>query len=77
MTDSFLNPPNIAPLIGKALKHNGNGKTYVILDLVWSGESDQWGYLHRAVGEDGPKIWRPMSHLNGTLRNGAPRYEID
>lgn len=71
--DDFNQPPE--DLAGTILKHAGNGKTYQITGLVWLGETDRWGYLHRAVGEHGPMIARPLSHIKGSRRNGAPRYE--
>lgn len=74
--DDFNQPPE--DLIGTLLKHTGNGKTYQITGSVWLGETDQWGYLHRAMGERGPMIARPLSHIKGTRSNGQRRYvEID
>lgn len=71
--DDFSTSPS-PRLIGGTMRHNGNGKTYVILGYVWLGETDRWGYLHRAVGEMGPLIARPMRHLEGNMSTGGPRY---
>lgn len=72
--DDFNEPPE--DLTGMVLRHTGNGKTYQITGSVWLGETDKWGYLHRAMGERGPVIARPLSHIKGKRRNGEPRYEI-
>lgn len=61
-------------LIGGTMRHTGNGKRYVILGYVWLGETDEWGYLHRAVEEMGALIARPMDHLDGVRDDGTPRY---
>lgn len=61
-------------LIGGTMRHTGNGKTYVIIGYVWLGEADRWGYLHRAQGEMGPLIARPISHLDGYRSGGQTRY---
>jgi len=74
-TDDFSVSPS-PRLIGRTMVHNGNGKTYTILGYVWLGETDRWGYLHRAAGEMGPLIARPISHLDGKLSNGQPRYSF-
>lgn len=65
--------PN-AGIIGMGLRHTGTGKTYYVVDFVWLGESDQWGYLHRAEGE--ALIARPLAHLTGRRANGDIRYEV-
>lgn len=75
MSDDFNTPPD-PHMIGRSMRHTGNGKTYVILGYVWNGETDKWNYLHRAAGEDGPIITRPLSHLAGVRRNGENRYEF-
>ena len=74
MADDFNNPPPRPPF-GTRLTHSGNGKTYIVLDIAWNGDTDEWGYLHKAAGEDGPLIWRPMSHITGHRSNGQPRYK--
>lgn len=72
--DDFSTSPS-PRLIGGTMRHTGNGKIYIILGYVWLGETDRWGYLHRARGEMGPMIARPMSHLEGTRSDGSPRYD--
>lgn len=64
-------------LIGRVLRHTGNGNLYQIHGFCWLGESDEWGYLHSEVREDGVPgvtIARPLSHLSGCRSNGDPRY---
>lgn len=61
-------------LVGRSVRHNGNGKTYVVLGLCWLGASDEWGFLHREAHTDGVLLCRPLSHFNGDRDNGQARY---
>ena len=61
--------------VGLRMRHTGNGKVYVIVDFAWLGDTDEWGYLHRAEGEHGALVCRPLSHMAGVRSNGEPRYE--
>ena len=66
-------------LIGAMLFHLGCQRFYQITGFCWLGESDEWGYLHHEVRDDGltgPTVARPMSHLHGTRSNGEPRYRL-
>ena len=75
MTDEKgFTPSADRTLIGQQLVHSGNGKTYTILDFVWMGATDEWGFLHRAAGENGPLLCRPLSQLTGNREDGTPRY---
>lgn len=69
----WLRPGHI---IGNILSHTGPRKQqYVIFGFVWLGETDEWGYVHREAGKDGPAIVRPLSHLCGLRSDGSFRYE--
>lgn len=58
--------------IGTRLTHRKRQITYIIVGFAWSGETDQWGFLHKQIGEsDAALIWRPLNHLT------KERYEID
>jgi len=63
-----------ADLLGDVLSHTGNGKQYVITGFMWMGATDEWGYVHRAIGEHEPNIVRPLLHLCGKRKSGEWRY---
>lgn len=61
--------------IGTAMLHSGNRKVYVIIGVCWLGETDQWGVIMKARGEN-IDIVRPFSHVRGKRSNGELRYII-
>lgn len=62
-------------LIGTILTHTTRENQYVITGFAWLGATDEWGYEHRMLGDHGPTITRPLSHLAGAKSNGENRYQ--
>lgn len=75
-----VDSPEMMSLMDNRMVHSGNGKTYQIVGFVWMGATDEWGYAHSAVTEDGslvaPTIVRPLAHLTGKRDNGELRYKV-
>jgi len=77
-TDVDGRTPNFL-LIGQRLKHNGNGKTYLIHGFCFMGATDEWGFLHSELRDDGVPgvtLARPLNHIMGKRSNGELRYEL-
>ena len=72
--DSEGNTPNLGH-INTRWQHLGNGKTYLLVDYVWNGQSDTWMFLmEQPDGSNLPPVVRPLSHLVGIRQDGEPRY---
>lgn len=62
-------------LIGALLKHQGNGRTYIITGFAWMGATDEWGFVHHEAGNAfGVTIIRPISHVEGLMADNRARY---
>jgi hypothetical protein len=70
-------PANVAVQIGRTFLHSGNGKSYLVKDFVWNGETDSWNVLMSEAGVVGAiNITRPVHQLHGVRQSGEPRYEV-
>lgn len=80
LTHLDLNMPDIhgfvpdPDLIGDILTHTARGNQYVVTGFAYLGGTDEWGYEHRLIGDHGPTITRPLSHLCGERHDGEHRY---
>ncbi len=63
----------IPELVGAVIQH-ANGKPYTIVNYIWMGATDEWGFRH--ISPEGVECARPLSHLLSTRANGMPRYAL-
>ncbi len=76
--DSLGTSPDMS-LLGTVLKHNRNGKLYIIHGFCWIAKEDDWGFMHEEFREDGTRgvtIVRPMYDINGYTNDGELRYTV-
>ena len=66
-------------LMGQMLRHNRNGRTYIIHGFCWDGKDDEWGFMHEEYHADGSRgitIVRPIHHIKGYTNDGKPRFTM-
>lgn len=63
--------------VGRSYVHAARGETYKIIAVVWLGDTDEWGFMHRKVSADqslgDPYFIRSVANFFG-LRQGTPRF---
>jgi len=59
--------------IGTQHRHTITQKVYTISDVVWIGDTDEWGFEHIEVGST-VKFVRSIRNFFGIHDNGAQRF---
>lgn len=61
--------------LGEVVKHQGNGKQFVIVDIIWDGESDLWCYVMQELGKlQAPKVSRSFEDMLRHISDGRLRF---
>lgn len=66
--------PDLQLMETKALKHNTNGRVFLIQNFAWLSATDEWGVV--LVSSDGhPQyVVYSVKDMNGNLSNKSPRF---
>ena len=63
-------------LVGRAFKHAGNGKVYLVSGFSWNGETDEWCVSHfeRGKGPQAVVCVRGFRNFFGEIKPGVRRF---
>lgn len=60
-------------LVGKKFRHSGNRHIYVVIDVTWMGDMDEWGLIYTREGS-AVKCTRSATNFFGMRTTAEPRF---
>lgn len=64
----------LAQHVGKQFAHDGNGKTYTVVEIVWDSPKDLWALAYREMGVMAATVTRDHLTFFGLNSAGRPRF---
>ena len=64
---------NLDSMIGRTFMHTRTQRLFVVSELVWFGDTDEWSVLHNRSGTSTLFV-RTLTNFNGKYEDGTPRF---
>tara|TARA_R110000851_G_scaffold16046_1_gene52497 strand:+ start:38 stop:307 length:270 start_codon:yes stop_codon:yes gene_type:complete len=62
-------------MMGQTYMHSKNNRLYVVEDIIWNGDTDEWSILHSRDGTT-TRFVRSLSNFNGCFEGTEQRRFI-